>query len=112
MSEGRCPARVRRSRLISRDGRARAGKFLRPVPESLEGRWLLTTAVSEFPLRTMGGHSEYVTLGPDKHIWVTLSSNNIGQLNTSTGAIKQYPIPSPNSTPGAIITGPDGNLWF
>jgi streptogramin lyase len=82
----------------------------KPFVELLESRRLLTAAVSEFLLRTMGGPSEYVTLGPDNDIWTTLSSNNIGQFNTTTGAVKQFPIPSPSSAPGAIITGPDNNL--
>ncbi len=80
--------------------------------DALEGRLLLAATVSEYPLRTMGGPSEYATLGPDHNIWVTLSTDNIGQLNTSTGVVNQYPIPAPNSAPGAIITGPDKNLWF
>jgi streptogramin lyase len=98
-----------RSRIGATDARAR--RALRPDLESLESRQLLA-AVSEFPLRVMGGPSGYVALGPDKAIWATLASNNIGQLNTSTGVVNQYPIPSPNSAPGAIIKGPDNKLWF
>jgi virginiamycin B lyase len=80
--------------------------------ERLESRRLLTTQVSTYPIETTGASSQFVTLGPDNNIWVTLSSNNIGQLNTTTSVIKQYPIPTPNSSPTAIITGPDRNLWF
>src|SRR4051812_36530243 len=31
---------------------------------------------------------------------------------TSTGAIKEYAIPTADSNPQRIATGPDGNLWF
>jgi streptogramin lyase len=31
---------------------------------------------------------------------------------TSAGAIREYPIPTPNAGPDKIVAGPDGNLWF
>jgi len=31
---------------------------------------------------------------------------------TPAGAITEYDIPTANSGPIAITTGPDGNLWF
>jgi streptogramin lyase len=31
---------------------------------------------------------------------------------TPQGDIVEFPIPTPNSGPGAITAGPDGNLWF
>jgi streptogramin lyase len=73
---------------------------------------LLTVALSQYPLRDVGGPSEYATLGSDNNIWFTMASGNIGRLNTSSGAIDQFVTPSPNSAPGAIITGSDKNIWF
>ena len=33
-------------------------------------------------------------------------------INPTTDAITEFPIPTPNSGPGEITAGPDGNLWF
>jgi streptogramin lyase len=46
-------------------------------------------------------------------LWFTEFGNpgRIGRI-TTTGAIDEFPIPSPNSGPLGIVTGCDGNLWF
>jgi virginiamycin B lyase len=31
---------------------------------------------------------------------------------TTAGIITEYPVPTPNSEPGAIAVGSDGALWF
>jgi virginiamycin B lyase len=31
---------------------------------------------------------------------------------TLQGALREFAVPSPGSGPGAITSGPDGNLWF
>jgi hypothetical protein len=51
-----------------------------------------------------------ITAGPDGALWFT-DANNIGRITTS-GEIREYPIPTPNSRPSHITSGPDGALWF
>ena len=95
----------------SRPSLRRSSRYLMSV-EALEHRRLLAAAVSEFPLRSVGGASEYVTLGSNGNIWFSESSDNIGQVNSSGKVLGQYPIPTLNAGPGPIISGPDKNLWF
>ncbi len=38
--------------------------------------------------------------------------NNVWRLDLATRKLTSFPIPTPNSFPGAVATGPDGNLWF
>ena len=45
------------------------------------------------------------------HRSIKSSSNTIGRVTTD-GAVTEYPIPTPNSDPQGIGTGPDGALWF
>ena len=40
------------------------------------------------------------------------TETSIGAINPTTDAITEYPIPYAGSSPSAITTGPDGNLWF
>jgi hypothetical protein len=37
--------------------------------------------------------------------------NKIGRITTS-GILTEYPVPTPNSVPDGIASGPDGALWF
>ena len=59
-----------------------------------------------------------ITAGPDGNLWFAETrfgaphvGNKIGRITTS-GAITEFPIPTPNSFPGGITAGPDGNVWF
>lgn len=46
-------------------------------------------------------------------IWFTeRQGNKIGRLNPATGAITEYPIPTPNSEPMGIAISPNGHVWF
>ena len=38
--------------------------------------------------------------------------NAIARLNPRTGMVREFPIPTPVSTPSALPLGPDGALWF
>ena len=62
-----------------------------------------------------------LTAGPDGNLWFTygggsygISSVYGGQIDriTPSGTISEYQIPSQNSEPHRIVSGPDGNLWF
>jgi hypothetical protein len=50
--------------------------------------------------------------GPDGAFWFdSPTTSSLGRI-TLAGVIASYPIPTPNSGPGAIITGLDGAIWF
>ena len=50
--------------------------------------------------------------GPDGNVWFTeYHGDNIGKINPN-GVIDEYPIPTPDTSPQAIVVGSDGNLWF
>jgi streptogramin lyase len=54
-----------------------------------------------------------ITAGHDGNLWYTnYSTNSIGKITTS-GAITEYAIPTPNSSPNGIAPSPCGSsLWF
>jgi virginiamycin B lyase len=54
-----------------------------------------------------------IVTGPDGNVWFTEpAANMIGEVNASTGAIAEFPVPSPAKEPLSITAAPDGNLWF
>jgi streptogramin lyase len=65
--------------------------------------------------RTGGGFGtgpESIAAGPDGNLWFTeYWSNRIGRM-TPSGALTEFPIPTPESSPRGIVAGPDGNVWF
>ena len=75
---------------------------------------------TDFPV-PQNTNVESVTTGPDGNVWFTLFQlqvgptygmpSDIGRI-TPNGTISLFPLPSTNEIPGAITTGPDGNLWF
>jgi virginiamycin B lyase len=71
-------------------------------------------AITVFPLRNpIGGlGSPGITVGPDGALWFSESANDtVGSIST-TGALREFPLPSAVSIPQGIVTGPDGALWF
>src|SRR5262249_29840289 len=57
-----------------------------------------------------------ITAGPDGALWFAESSGSffggrIGRIST-TGAIREFPLPGVDSDPLSIMAGPDGALWF
>jgi len=38
-------------------------------------------------------------------------TNKVGRVTTK-GVFREYTVPTPNSQPHAIVTGPDGKIWF
>jgi streptogramin lyase len=67
--------------------------------------------VARFPLPAgRGPHG--ITTGPDGAIWfANRYANTIGRITTA-GALREFPVPTPDSRPFEITAGPDGNLWF
>ncbi|HEV3217894.1 MAG TPA: hypothetical protein VGZ27_19365, partial [Vicinamibacterales bacterium] len=92
-----------------------------PQASSYVGRITPTGSETVFKLpfpRILWG----ITSGPDGNLWFTESGrfgepdqDAIGQI-TPAGTITEFPIPkvanSSAARPVAIVTGPDGNLWF
>lgn len=106
-------------RLALRSGRVRAPARRRCqfALEALETRGLLSSGLYQYPLPSSGGAGtpvpEFLTLGPDDHVWFTLPSEDmIGEFNPATQAYSLYKVPTVGSTPRDVTVGPDGNLWF
>lgn len=59
-----------------------------------------------------GGNFAGVTAGPDGNLWATDFINSAIVRVTTSGAMTEYPTPTPNMIPSAIAVGPDGNIWF
>jgi virginiamycin B lyase len=50
--------------------------------------------------------------GGDSHVWYTVPyANKIGKMNAGGGFI-EYPVPTRNGHPTAIVAGGDHNYWF
>jgi virginiamycin B lyase len=84
------------------------------------GRITTSGAITEFA-NSPGGWPQCLTVGPDGNIWFAdqgpigggaLSGNgSIGRI-TMSGVITKFSVPTPNSEPSFITTGPDGALWY
>lgn len=74
------------------------------------GRITTSGAITEFSSGLTGSPDIFgVTPGPGG-MWFTETFNaRIGVIDTSTGAIKEFPVPAGVYT--QIVQGPDGNLW-
>ncbi|MFY9630873.1 MAG: hypothetical protein WAJ94_04605 [Candidatus Cybelea sp.] len=70
---------------------------------------------------------QIVTTGPDGNLWTTCGSTrtyveeshgapdeygSVRQVSPLGVVLKVVPLPTNNSDPRSITTGPDGNLWF
>jgi hypothetical protein len=85
-----------------------------------------TDAISEFPNPTPPGVDALlgeIKAGPDGNLWFNLieqsetsgsfTATMIGEINPTTHAISEFPIPyDAEIASGGITVGPDGNLWF
>src|SRR6266851_4598679 len=72
--------------------------------------------VTAFQAGTGTGQSgtgpEHITAGPDGNLWFTeFWTNRIGRM-TPSGALTEFPIPTPDSAPRGIVSGPDHAVWF
>jgi streptogramin lyase len=62
---------------------------------------------------TVPGGPSAITLGADGNMWITESSGNkIARINTQTGVLSEFPIPTTGSIPSGITHASDGNVWF
>jgi uncharacterized repeat protein (TIGR01451 family) len=88
----------------------------RPQVEGLESRSLLSVTINEFSIPPAKDAAPLgITAGPDGNLWFTeggVPTGKIGEINPTTHAIAEFPLPSTDIGPESITTGPDGNLWF
>ncbi len=90
------------------------------------GRITPAGVVTDFPVPDQGnqGHVVGVTQGPDGNVWFVVGGIGCGDLSpqcnpaanpvgkiTPAGVVTEFPLPD-NGGLTAIVTGPDGNLWF
>ena len=69
--------------------------------------------MQHFVLPSLAALPIYLAVGPNGNIWGTeLLANKILRV-TPAGDIKEFPIPTRNSRPIAILPGPNGKyMWF
>jgi streptogramin lyase len=61
----------------------------------------------------LGGNAECITAGPDDHLWVMTANRPLVLVRIALNGTQQfYSLKGPDITGNAIITGPDGNIWF
>ena len=54
-----------------------------------------------------------LVVGPGPYLWTTdFINSRIDRVNTATGAVRIYPIPTADGAPVGMLRGPDGALWF
>lgn len=88
------------------------------------GRITPTGTATEFPLPSAGESPTAIAAGPDGNLWFIESGTGGGSLTDTTytggrvgritpqGVVTEFPLPSTDSQPTGITTGPDGNIWF
>ena len=66
-----------------------------------------------FPLGLTGGVAGDITSGPGALLWIAYTGVQGGLVTvTTTGASTIIPTPGFANAPTALITGPDGNVWY
>lgn len=51
--------------------------------------------------------------GQGDDLWFTeMSANLVGKIDTDTGQVTEYSVPTSNAGPNGITLGADGNMWF
>ena len=89
--------------------------FTMPAENQL-GRLVVTSPTdvvfTPFPLPNAASEP-YDLAYADGLIWFTeKAGNRIGKLDTATGAITEFAIPTANAQPTGIDVAPNGNVWF
>jgi virginiamycin B lyase len=85
---------------------------------SLSGELLGQYPVSPPPPPFYLSQPALITAGPDKGVWFLEEAGRIGRIDEKTYIMQEWTIPLPPPInagywmPGAIVTGPDGALWF
>jgi streptogramin lyase len=75
------------------------------------GRITPAGKITEFPLPDETRYPQEIT-SAGGNLWFTERNPDQVAFITPAGSITEIPIPTPDSTPGGIVQGPDGNIWF
>jgi streptogramin lyase len=87
------------------------------------GRITIAGLLDEFPLPAGTARPNQITLGPDGNLWFTetpapgaitskaISADRVGRI-TTTGAVAMFRVAARPGGTGAIVSGPEGRLWF
>jgi virginiamycin B lyase len=71
-----------------------------------------TDAVATIPLNA-SSNPQGIVAGVDHAMWFAdPGTNSIGEVNLSTHAVTEFPLPTSGAGPQEITVGPDGSLWF
>jgi virginiamycin B lyase len=94
-------------------GRSRRSRR-RPRVEALEGRQLLATGITEFPLPGTWTAASAIAAGADGHVWVALSNRGEIDRITPDGTITAFPVSGASNSVliSGLTAGPDGAVWF
>jgi streptogramin lyase len=90
------------------------------------GRITSAGAVTLYPIPTEKpainepeySYPEGIAQGPNGYMWFTDAGTNdegksfIGRINTSTGKVEEFLVPTKNSYPHGIARSSNGNMWF
>src|SRR5579863_8693356 len=78
------------------------------------GKMLFNGTFTEYLIPTASSQPYAVAFTTsNKGVWFTeLAGNKIGTIVVKTGKLTEYTLPEPNSQPGGIIAGPNGEIWF
>lgn len=74
------------------------------------GIYKITPSGSVTSYTLSGGHVESMAVGSDGNLWFGDYGNDALGRVTTAGAVTEFPMPA-GANPGAIASGPDGNLW-
>ena len=91
---------------VGRDGRIWAASY---NAKKISGCFVETGTCVHYPVT---GLPTNVAAGPDGSLWFTEPYSNLVGRVTRTGAVAEFPVPTPDGHPYAICAGPDGNMWF
>ena len=69
--------------------------------------------ITEYPLGAPDLLSWDLKTGPDDRLWLTQAVGEaIAAVDTSTGRVTTYKLPSTVANPQGMVYGPDGRFWF
>ncbi len=88
---------------------AAGGKVARLTPQFDLTEFPTPTQITP-PERTSGPVE--LTIGPDGLIWIAEAMASKIASVTLDGHITEYDVPTPDSFPCGLVTGPDGKLWY
>ena len=82
----------------------------RPMPRPLIIAGPVQVSFHEWQVPTAGSRPHDPLATPDGYIWYTgQMANTLGRVDPATGAIKEFPLPTPMSGPHGLVDDKDGS---